>query len=87
MQSNVALWCDGLAREADTTTTATVTAATQSCKRKRQVEGPEVVSKKHTDTRERVQTLVDWLKKKCDTKYTPMQYRIWGETDCHGAAS
>ena len=79
LQSNVAIWCDGLPREADTTTTATVTAATQSRKRKKQVEGPEVVSKKHIDTHERVQTLVDQLKEKHDTKYTPMQYRIWGE--------
>ena len=78
-QSNVAIWCDGLAREADMTTTATATTTTQSHKRKKQVEVPEVVSKKHVDTHERVQTLVDQLKEKHDTKYTQMQYRIWGE--------
>ena len=78
----MAIWCDGLAREADTTTTATVTAETQSCKRKKQVEGPEVVNKKHIDTHERVQTLVDQLIEKHDIKYTPMPYM--GRTDCRG---
>ena len=67
-QSNVVIWCDGLAREADTITTATTT--TRSRKRKKQVDVPEMVSKKHVDTHERIQTLVDQLKEKHNTKCT-----------------
>ena len=56
-QSIVAIWCDGLAGEADM---AIVPAATRSRgKRKKQAEAPEVANKKHVDTHERVQTLVD----------------------------
>ena len=76
-QSNVAIWCDGLAGEADMTT---VPAATWSRgKRKKQAEAPEVANKKHVDTHERVQTLVDQLKDKHANNFSPMQYRIWGE--------
>ena len=75
-QKNVAIWCDGLEGDADT---ASASAATRGRKRKKPTEAPEVASKKPVDTHERVQTLVDELKDKHTTKYTPMQYRIWGE--------
>ena len=80
-QSNVAIWCDGLSREADLCVTTTATATTGGRKRKKQTDtmSSEITSKKHVDTHERVQALVDQLKEKHDTKYTPMQYRIWGE--------
>ena len=72
----MAIWCDGLAREGEGST-ATVTS--QSRKRKKHGDASETASKKHVDTHERVQSLVDQLKDKHTTKYTPMQYRIWGE--------
>ena len=69
-QSSVAIWCDGLAREGEGST-ATVTS--QSHKRKKHGDASETASKKHVDTHERVQSLVDQLKDKHTTKYTPMQ--------------
>ena len=74
-QNNVAIWCDGLTEE----TTITTAAATPSRKRSKSAEAPEMASKKRVDTQERVQTLVNQLKDKHSTRYTPMQYRIWGE--------
>ena len=58
--------------------TQTRQAAPSGRKSKKQIEATEVASKKPVDTLERVQILVDELKDKHTTKYTPMQYRIWG---------
>ena len=74
-RGNVAIWCDGLAGEIETP------GVTTSRKRKKD-NAPEAalpVNKKKVDTHERVQTLVNQLKDKHSTNFTPMQYRIWGE--------
>ena len=69
-QGNTALWCDGLV---DSNTTGS------KRKRKEYESLPDPKTKKHGDTHERVQYLVDQLKEQHASKFSQMQYRIWAE--------
>ena len=67
--------------------TTTATAATGSHERKKQTDTSEMTCEKHVDTHERVQALVDQLKGKHNTKYTPMRYLLhMGKADYWGSA-